>query len=61
MEYHCSNDKDIAIRIFEIGLRTFSAETEFIIHYLEFLISINDENSKRSSFHDCLLRYINSQ
>ncbi len=60
MEFHCTNDKNIASRIFEKGLNTFATEIEFVIRYLAFLISINDENSKWLYFCDCLLRYIKS-
>jgi len=45
MEYHCSNEKNVASRIFEKGLELFSNEVDFVLRYLGFLISINDENS----------------
>jgi len=45
MEYHCSNEKNVASRIFEKGLEIFSNEVDFVLRYLGFLISINDENS----------------
>ncbi|KAK0184254.1 hypothetical protein F5146DRAFT_938870 [Armillaria mellea] len=50
MEFHCTNDKNIASRIFEKGLHTFATEIEFILRYLVFLISINDENNARALF-----------
>ena len=40
---------DVAGRIFEKGMETFSDEPEFVLRYLGFLISVNDENS------ECLL------
>jgi hypothetical protein len=46
MEYHCSDDKTVASRIFEKGLDLFGDEIEFVLRYLGFLISINDANSK---------------
>ena len=46
MEYHCGNkDIQVASRIFEKGMETFGDEVEFVLRYLGFLISINDENS----------------
>jgi len=42
MEYHCYNDKTIASRIFERGLDSFGEEIDYVIRYLSFLISIND-------------------
>ena len=50
MEYHCSDDKSVASRIFEKGLDTFGDEIEFVLRYLGFLISINDENSEACMF-----------
>lgn len=45
MEYHCSDDKGVASRIFEKGMDTYGDEIEFVLRYLGFLISINDKNS----------------
>jgi cleavage stimulation factor subunit 3 len=50
MEYHCSNEKSVSSRIFEKGLDLFSGEVDFVLRYLGFLISINDENSKSSEY-----------
>lgn len=50
MEYHCSDGKVVASRIFERGLDVFGDEIEYVVRYLGFLISINDENST-SLFH----------
>ena len=46
MEYHCSDDRAVASRIFERGLDFFGDEIDYVLRYLSFLISINDENSK---------------
>jgi len=46
MEYHCSDEKNVASRIFEKGLELFAHEVEFVLRYLGFLISINDDNSQ---------------
>ena len=46
MEYHCSDDRAVASRIFERGLDFFGEEIDYVLRYLSFLISINDENSK---------------
>ncbi|EKM76104.1 hypothetical protein AGABI1DRAFT_45409 [Agaricus bisporus var. burnettii JB137-S8] len=50
MEYHCSNDKNVSSRIFEKGLDLFSSEVDFVLRYLGFLISMNDENNARALF-----------
>ena len=47
MEYHCGNkDVTVASRIFERGMELFGDQLEYVLHYLNFLISINDENSE---------------
>lgn len=45
MEYHCTKAADVATKIFEIGLKQFGDLIDFVVRYLGFLISINDENS----------------
>ena len=45
LEYHCTKAVDVASRIFEKGLELFGEEIEFVLRYLGFLISVNDENS----------------
>ncbi|PPR07843.1 hypothetical protein CVT24_002988 [Panaeolus cyanescens] len=50
MEFHCSDDKDVASRIFEKGLDTFGDEIDYVVRYLAFLISINDQNNARALF-----------
>jgi len=56
MEYHRSEEKSVASRIFEKGLDIFGDEIDYVLRYLGFLISINDENS-RFSFCSSLLVY----
>lgn len=48
MEYHCSEEKLVASQIFEKELDIFGDEIDYVLRYLGFLISINDENSKSS-------------
>ncbi|CCM04957.1 uncharacterized protein FIBRA_07154 [Fibroporia radiculosa] len=50
MEYHCTKALDVASRIFEKGMETFHDEVEFVLRYLGFLISVNDENNARALF-----------
>ena len=46
MEYHCGNkDIPLASRIFEKAMELYGDEVEFVLRYLGFLISVNDENS----------------
>ncbi|TFK64019.1 Suf-domain-containing protein [Pluteus cervinus] len=50
MEYHSSDDKSVASRIFEKGLETFGEELDYVLRYLGFLISINDASNARALF-----------
>ncbi|KIJ12905.1 hypothetical protein PAXINDRAFT_117668 [Paxillus involutus ATCC 200175] len=52
MEYHCNKDggMGVASRIFEKGLESFGDEIEFVLRYLGFLISVNDDNNARALF-----------
>lgn len=54
MEYHLNSHKDpvdskgnvqVACRIFEKGLEKFGDELDFVLRYLNFLITINDDTS----------------
>lgn len=45
LEYHCSKAADVASRIFEKGMETYGEEIDYVVRYLGFLISVNDENS----------------
>lgn len=46
MEYYCSKDKDIAFRIFELGLKRFGGTPEFVMCYVDYLSHLNG-NVKR--------------
>lgn len=48
MEYHANKDAAVATRIFELGLKQFAEEPDYVIKYLQFLLSINDDTSKAS-------------
>lgn len=41
MEYYCSKDKNIAFRIFELGLKKFSDNPEYILCYIDYLSHLN--------------------
>lgn len=46
MEYHSNKEQTVAVRIFEFGLKLFSEDVDFVMSYLQFLLSINDETSE---------------
>jgi len=41
MEYYCSKDKNIAFRIFELGLKKYCDNPQYIISYIDYLSHLN--------------------
>uniref|UniRef100_A0A4X2LHM5 Suppressor of forked domain-containing protein n=1 Tax=Vombatus ursinus TaxID=29139 RepID=A0A4X2LHM5_VOMUR len=50
MEYHCSKDKLVAFRIFELGLRKYGDIPEYILAYIDYLSHLNEDNDTRVLF-----------
>ena len=48
MEYHVAKQLGVANRIFNRALDRFKGEVEFVIRYLTFLLTVNDDNSEPS-------------
>lgn len=44
MEYYCSKDKDIAFRIFELGLKRFGGSPEYVMCYVDYLSHLNGKS-----------------
>ncbi|KAJ3294465.1 mRNA 3'-end-processing protein rna14 [Blyttiomyces sp. JEL0837] len=58
MEYFCSKDTAVACKVFEAGMKAFADDeslADFILHYLKFLISLNEENNSRALFERALV------
>ncbi|KAJ3105305.1 mRNA 3'-end-processing protein rna14 [Physocladia obscura] len=58
MEYYSSKDVVIACKIFELGMKAFAEDAslpQFVCHYLDFLIQMNDENNARALFERALV------
>lgn len=49
-EYYCSKDKSVAFKIFELGLKKFGDNAEFILAYLDYLSHLNEDNNTRVLF-----------
>lgn len=47
MEYYCSKDTDIAIRIFDLGLKKYGDEPDYALAYVDFLSHLNEDNNTR--------------
>lgn len=56
MEYYSNKDSAVAVRIFELGLKNFSEDVDFVIKYLQFLLSINDDTNARALFERSALK-----
>ncbi|KAK0086162.1 hypothetical protein PV325_003667 [Microctonus aethiopoides] len=50
MEYYCTKDKNIAFRIFELGLKKFGDNPEYILCYIDYLSHLNEDNNTRVLF-----------
>jgi hypothetical protein len=59
MEYHCNKDQNVAIKIFELGLKAFPDDIAFAVKFLQFLIQLNDESSKYRHSRPCLHFFTN--
>lgn len=56
MEYYNSRESGIANKIFEIGLKRYSVDAEYIKEYFDFLISIDDEPNARALFEKSVVK-----
>lgn len=50
MEFYSQKDRNVAGKIFELGLKKFPSEVDFVLQYLEFLRNGNDDNNTRVVF-----------
>ncbi|GAA5850924.1 hypothetical protein JCM8547_009132 [Rhodosporidiobolus lusitaniae] len=50
MEMYWNSDVKVATNVFELGLKLFSAEPEYVLRYLEFLLQQNNSNNARALF-----------
>ena len=50
MEFYCSKDKNVACKIFELGLKKYGHDPNYILSYIDFLSHLNEENNTRVLF-----------
>ncbi|GAA5902824.1 hypothetical protein JCM8208_006485 [Rhodotorula glutinis] len=50
MEMYWNSEPKVATNVFELGLKTFANEPDYILRYLEFLIQQNNANNARALF-----------
>lgn len=46
MEYHWNKEPKVATNVFELGLKTFSENIDYVGRYLDFLMATNDDTSE---------------
>ncbi|GAA5990953.1 hypothetical protein JCM11641_007443 [Rhodosporidiobolus odoratus] len=54
MEMYWNGDVKVATNVFELGLKLFSAEPDYILRYLDFLLQQNNANNARALFERCV-------
>lgn len=50
MEYYCSKNKEVAFKVFELGLKRFGDSTQYILNYIDYLSHLNEDNNTRVLF-----------
>ncbi|CAK8683477.1 unnamed protein product [Clavelina lepadiformis] len=50
MEYYCTKDKQIAFKIFELGLKRFGHEPDYLLAYIDYMSHLNEDNNTRVLF-----------
>ncbi|XP_041351773.1 cleavage stimulation factor subunit 3-like [Gigantopelta aegis] len=50
MEYYCSKEKNVALKIFELGLKKFGDFPEYALCYIDFMSHLNEDNNTRVLF-----------
>lgn len=46
IEYHLNKEPKVASNVFELGLKQFDKDIDFVLRYLDFLINTNDDASE---------------
>ena len=50
MEYYCTKDNNIAFNIFNLGLKKYSQNIDYILAYIEFMTHLNEDHNARVLF-----------
>ncbi|XP_049512262.1 cleavage stimulation factor subunit 3-like isoform X3 [Dermacentor silvarum] len=50
MEYYCSKEKTVAFKIFELGLKKYGDNSDYIMAYVDYLSHLNEDNNTRVLF-----------
>uniref|UniRef100_A0A7S2R7B3 Suppressor of forked domain-containing protein n=1 Tax=Mucochytrium quahogii TaxID=96639 RepID=A0A7S2R7B3_9STRA len=44
IEFHCNKDPRVARNVYELGMKRFSSDISFVLHYIRFLEHLNNDN-----------------
>jgi cleavage stimulation factor subunit 3 len=47
-EYQCNKKKEVAFKIFEVGMKTFGENPSYLLEYIKHLIAVADDSNIRS-------------
>lgn len=61
MEYNCTKDTAVSQKIFELGLKRFKNDVEFLQQYTKFMQTLNESNNTRVLYERVLADTYNSQ
>uniref|UniRef100_A0A914E9A4 Suppressor of forked domain-containing protein n=1 Tax=Acrobeloides nanus TaxID=290746 RepID=A0A914E9A4_9BILA len=50
MEYYCNKDSEVAMRIFDFGLKQYGSDPDYALAYTDFLSHLNEDNNTRVVF-----------
>ena len=50
IEWHLNKDQNVARNIFDLGMAKFSNDPNYVLHYIQFLSHLNEENNLRVLF-----------
>jgi cleavage stimulation factor subunit 3 len=50
MEYYCSKDNNIAFNIFNLGLKKYSQNVDYILAYIDYMTHLNEDHNARVLF-----------
>ena len=56
LEQFVNKDKEACRRIYELGLKTFPQDADFLLHYIDFLVGSDDAKNVRAQFETSLQR-----
>lgn len=54
MEYYCSKDTTIGHKIFELGMKRFASNPDFVLCYVDYMAHLNEDNNTRVLFERAL-------